>query len=110
MQKLLISTLLCASLVSACSVHKLEIQQGNVVSAEMLEKLKPGMTARQVKFVMGSPQLQDPFQKDRWDYLYTLREKGEEVERKHLILYFEDDILTRIVDKTPSSGTENLAD
>ncbi len=99
MQKLLISTLFCASLISGCSVHKLEIQQGNVVSAEMLEKLKPGMTMRQVKFLMGSPQLQDPFHKNRWDYLYSFREEGQEVERKHLVLHFEDDILSRIEER-----------
>ena len=103
MQKLLISTLLCASLMSACSVHKLEIQQGNVVTPEMVEKLKPGMTTKQVKFVMGSPQLADPFHKDRWDYFYSLRKDGELVEKKHLILYFEGDVLSRIVDQTPSA-------
>jgi outer membrane protein assembly factor BamE len=103
MQKLLISTLLCASLVSACTVHKLEIQQGNVVTPDMVEKLKPGMTTKQVKFVMGSPQLTDPFHKDRWDYLYTLRNNGETVAKKHLILYFDGDVLSRIVDQTPGN-------
>ncbi len=103
MQKLLISALLCASLVSACSVHKLEIQQGNVVAPDMVEKLKPGMTAKQVRFVMGSPQLTDPFHKDRWDYLYTLRSNGKITEKKHLILFFEGDVLSRIVDQTPAT-------
>jgi len=101
MQKLLISTLLCASLVSACSVHKLEIQQGNVVTPDMVEKLKPGMTTKQVKFVMGSPQLADPFHKGRWDYFYSLTKEGELIEKKHLILYFEGEVLNRIVDQTP---------
>lgn len=103
MQKLLIPALLCASLVSACSVHKLEIQQGNVVTPEMVEKLKPGMSAKQVKFVMGSPQLTDPFHKDRWDYLYTLRSNGELTGKKHLILYFDGEVLSRIVDQTPAT-------
>lgn len=103
MQKLLISALLCASLVSACSVHQLEIQQGNVVTPEMVEKLKPGMTSKQVRFVMGSPQLTDPFHRDRWDYLYTLRSNGEITEKKHLILYFDGDVLSRIVDQTSAT-------
>ncbi len=103
MQKLLISTLLCASLVSACSVHKLEIQQGNIVTPDMVEKLKPGMTTKQVKFVMGSAQLTDPFHKSRWDYLYTLRNNRDHVEKKHLILFFEGDLLSKIVDQTPSN-------
>lgn len=103
MQKLLISTLLCASLVSACSAHKLEIQQGNVIAPEMVAKLKPGMTTKQVRFVMGSPQLTDPFHKDRWDYLYTLRQNGAVTEKKHITLFFEGDLLSRIVDQTPTT-------
>lgn len=85
--------------MSACSVHKLEIQQGNVVTPEMIEKLKPGMTAKQVKFVMGSPQLTDPFHKDRWDYLYTLRTDGKLAEKKHLVLYFNNEVLSRIEER-----------
>ncbi len=108
MQKLLISTLLCASLVSACSIHKLEIQQGNIVTADMLEKLKPGMTTQQVKFVMGSPQLSDPFLKNRWDYLYSLREKGKEIEHKHLVLYFENDVLTNIVHQENKGASSDI--
>jgi outer membrane protein assembly factor BamE len=106
MQKLLISAVLCASLVSACTVHKLDIQQGNVVTPEMVEKLKPGMTTKQVKFVMGSPQLTDPFHRDRWDYLYTLSNNGKTAERKHLILYFEGDLLSRIVGQTPGASQQ----
>ncbi len=103
MQKLLISTLLCASLLSACSAHKLEIQQGNVIAPEMVEKLKPGMTSRQVKFVMGSPQLTDPFHKDRWDYLYILRSDGKIAEKRHLILFFEGDVLSHIDNQTATT-------
>ena len=97
MQKLLIYISLCASLLFAgCSPHKLEIQQGNIVTPEMVEKLKIGMTTNQVRFVLGSPQLIDPFRSNRWDYLYSLKEDGKETERKHLILYFEDNLLSKI--------------
>lgn len=67
-----------------------------MITPEMLEKLKVGMTTNQVRFVLGSPQLTDPFHPDRWDYLYSLREDGAETERKHLILFFEGDTLSKI--------------
>ena len=70
-----------------------------MITPEMLENLKVGMTTNQVRFVLGSPQLTDPFHPDRWDYLYSLRQDGKETERKHLILYFEGDTLSRIDDK-----------
>jgi len=67
-----------------------------MITPEMLEKLKVGMTTNQVRFVLGSPQLTDPFHPDRWDYLYSLRQDGIETERKHLILFFEGDSLSKI--------------
>jgi len=69
-----------------------------MITPEMLEKLKIGMTTSQVKFVLGSPQLTDPFHPERWDYLYSLSENGVETGRKHLILYFENGTLNRIED------------
>lgn len=102
MQKLLISISLCASLLLGCSPHKLEIQQGNMITADMLEKLAVGMNKNQVRFILGSPQLTDPFHPNRWDYLYSLRENNEATERKHLVLYFENEILSRFEAKTPN--------
>ncbi len=69
-----------------------------MIAPEMLEKLKVGMTTNQVRFVLGSPQLTDPFHPNRWDYFYSLREDSVETERKHLVLYFEGDILSKIED------------
>lgn len=70
-------------------VHKLNIQQGNIVTAEMLEQLKPGMTTRQVEFVMGTPVLRNPFQSQRWDYLYSLEER-DQITREYRIQVFFD--------------------
>lgn len=99
MRKILIPTLLCASLLIGCSPHRLEIQQGNIITSEMMEKLKPGMTASQVRFLLGSPQLVDPFHDGRWDYLYSLRQDGEETEAKHLVLIFDGDKLSTITQR-----------
>lgn len=67
-----------------------------MITPKMLEKLELGMSTNQVRFVLGSPQLTDPFHPDRWDYIYSLREGGIETERKHLILFFEGDTLSKI--------------
>lgn len=95
------SALLVFLLLTGCSIlphilYKIDVQQGNVVSDEMLEKLTPGMTKSQVLFVMGSPLIVDAFRENRWDYVYLLREQGDLVEHKRLTLIFENDTLINI--------------
>lgn len=90
--------LLISLVLTGCSflphiLYKIDVQQGNVVTEEMLEKLKPGMTKSQVLFVMGSPLIVDTFRDNRWDYVYVLRESGDLVEQKRLTIFFEDDKL-----------------
>ena len=73
------------TLVSGCvSLYKPEVQQGNVISAEMLETLKIGMTKRQVVFLLGTPLIADPFHPERWDYFYSLSKDGGKPEQHHL--------------------------
>jgi outer membrane protein assembly factor BamE len=104
MQKLLIYVIACATLsLGGCAlyreswVHKIDIQQGNIVTQELVDQLKPGMTRRQVVFVMGSPLLTDPFHTDRWDYIYTFQAGGSsEREQRHVALHFDGDTLARI--------------
>ena len=93
--------LLVFLILAGCSylphiMYKIDVQQGNVVTEEMLEKLKPGMTKSQVLFVMGSPLIVDAFRDNRWDYVYVLREKGDLVEQKRLTIYFDNDKLVNI--------------
>ena len=73
-----------------------------MITADMLEKLAVGMSKNQVRFILGSPQLTDPFHPNRWDYLYSLRENDVETEHKHLVLYFENETLSKIEAKTPN--------
>jgi len=94
-------TLLVFLLLAGCSflphiLYRIDVQQGNVVTEEMLEKLKPGMTKPQVLFIMGSPLIVDTFRDNRWDYVYILREKGDLIEQKRLTLFFEEDTLVNI--------------
>jgi len=76
-------------------LYKIDVQQGNVLTDEMFEKLRPGMTRSQVRFVLGSPLIVDPFRNNRWDYAYIQRIRGGLVEQKKLTIYFEDDRLVR---------------
>jgi outer membrane protein assembly factor BamE len=99
MQKLLIIISLIASLcLTACSgfrlVHKIDIQQGNVITQDEVNLLEPGMNRRQVQFVMGSPMIADVFHQDRWDYVYAMWPGYGEPTGVRITLFFEDDLLT----------------
>lgn len=80
------------------SPHKIEIRQGNLISQEMRERLKPDMTRMQVRALLGTPLVSDPFHANRWDYVYRLEQGGKLVENQRLTLYFEGDRLARIDD------------
>ena len=82
--------------IAGCTTYKLEIQQGNVVSEQDIAKLRIGMSKDQVKSLLGTPLLQDDFQQGRWDYTFTLKKGGKEIERKDLILFFKNNSLTQI--------------
>lgn len=88
----ILTILLGFASLSACifpGVYKLDIQQGNIVTQDMLDKLKPGMTERQVIYVMGNAVLNSPFQDNRWDYLYTLEERDQLTKHYLISLYFD---------------------
>ena len=76
--------------------YKVPIQQGNVLEQEMVEKLKPGMTKSQVRFVLGTPPITDIFHADRWDYVYLLKDGRKIKEQRKLTLFFEKDLLARV--------------
>src|SRR3954469_15606749 len=92
--------------VAACSYvptlpgflpYKMEIQQGNFVTQEMISKLKPGMTREQVRFILGTPLVADAFHADRWDYVFTRRPQGGgTLEQRRFAVFFADGKLARI--------------
>jgi len=130
MQKLLISTLCGASLLlSGCSstrevlgnvgsavpnalartpfMYRPDVQQGNVIDTDTLNRLSPGMTKSQVRFLLGTPMIADPFHADRWDYVYSMRKGNGETTREQISVYFEQDRLARIMgDFRPQSSRE----
>ena len=95
-------TLLILLLITGCSsipsvLYKLDVQQGNIITQEMVDKLKPSMTKSQVRFVLGTALIDDVFHTDRWDYVYRLVQHGNLVEEYKLTVFFEDDKLVRTV-------------
>src|SRR3970040_1660067 len=92
----LLTVLLLATMAGGCNLlYKPEIQQGTLLSAEMLANLKPGMTKRQVRLLLGSPPVTDTFRPERWDYVYSVGRAGEKVTPQHLTMYFRNDALVR---------------
>ena len=94
-------TCLICLIISSCSIHQIDIQQGNVVTPELVAQLKPGMDKKQVVFILGNPLITDIFHQDRWDYLYLLQPHKGVNERYHISLFFEDDKLVRIDNEIP---------
>ncbi len=76
--------------------HKIDVQQGNYVTQDMVAKLKPGMTRSQVRFALGTPLIVDPFRSDRWDYFYMMHKAGELTEQRLVTVVFRGDVLDRI--------------
>jgi len=84
-------------LLGACSIHRIDVQQGNLIEPAQLEKLKVGMDKNQARFVLGTPMVADIFHDNRWDYVYSRRREGEmNTEIKRVSLYFENDVVARI--------------
>lgn len=82
---------------AACTPYRIDVQQGNIVSQDMVSKLRPAMTRSQVKYVLGTPLVADLFHPDRWDYYYKLDKAGRAGEHRRLTLVFENDKLKGII-------------
>ena len=102
---LLVSRLFLVSLVSfmlsGCFIrpYKFDLQQGNTLTPEKIATIHPGMSEEQVRYVLGTPLLQDPFHANRWDYIYLekpgARDK-KEIE-KRLIVFFDQGKVMRVL-------------
>jgi outer membrane protein assembly factor BamE len=96
MRQPLLTALLLVVLASGCNmIYKPEVQQGVLLSPEMLANLKPGMTKRQVRLLLGSAPISDAFHPERWDYVYYVDKSGQQVRPQRLTLFFQNDFLTR---------------
>ena len=112
MRHFLIPVLLL-SLVAGCSSvkigpHRIDVQQGNALDQENVARLKPGLNRSQVRFLLGTPLVVDPFRTDRWDYVYVYYKAGKLAEQKHITLFFDGDLPpaepTPVVQAAPKTG------
>lgn len=103
---ILLSMLLssCGGVAGPLSLYKMDIRQGNFVTAEMRDKLKLGMSRQQVRYVLGTPMISDPFHGNRWDYVYLLEHRGKLAEEQRLTLYFDGDSLAGIDEGSKPAG------
>src|SRR5688572_5313148 len=84
--------------------YRMEIQQGNFVSQEMVSQLKPGMTKEQVRFILGTPMVTDIFHSDRWDYVYWREGSNGTREQRKLTVLFQDGLLARLGGDVAAAG------
>ena len=114
--RLLLVAVSCA-LVAACSwkpgfinEYKIDIQQGNVLTQEMVAQLKPGQTKDQVRFVLGTPMVADIFHQQRWDYVYSYRsgQTGKTEARKFAVFFDAESRLERVDGDVDVAVTEEL--
>ena len=102
----LIATLALGTLLAGC-VYRMDIQQGNYLEGKTVDKLEPGMTRSQVRYLLGTPMVPDLFDKDRWDYLYYFEGRYRKSARRHLVVFFKDDKVTRFDrDNVPESAPQ----
>ena len=78
------------------SPYRIDIQQGNFVSKEMLAQVKEGMTREQVRFALGTPLVTDIFHDDRWDYVFRLQKGNGEITTSRVSAFFNGNLLARI--------------
>ena len=107
---LLALLILTTALLNGCSyfkypdIHKVTVQQGNIVNQEMVDQLRPGMTRSQVRYILGTPLLMDTFDQDRWDYYYSIQRPSQEEVREKITVFFDGNILSHFSgDYLPSS-------
>ena len=84
------------SFLGVITPYRVEVVQGNVITSEQAALAKPGLTRAQVRDVLGSPLLADPFHADRWDYVFTIRRQGAEPQLRRVVVQFKSDVLASI--------------
>ncbi|MGQ0597349.1 outer membrane protein assembly factor BamE [Aquabacterium sp.] len=75
--------------------YKVDVVQGNVVTQEIMAQIQPGLGRMQVKEILGTPLLADPFHTDRWDYVFTIRRQGVADQQRRVSVFFKNDAVER---------------
>ncbi len=90
----ILTPLYACSTLEFPGVYRLQIEQGNIVTEEMVKQLEPGMSTSQVEFILGTPLIRDSFSPNRWDYLHLVRKPDNSTEKQRLTVYFDDGLLS----------------
>ncbi len=96
---------------SMLSPYRIDVRQGNYLNQDMVAKLRAGQSREQVRFILGSPLIEDAFHSDRWDYVYRFKPGSGESTERHFAVYFDGDKLVRVSgDVIPDSAEAAAAD
>jgi outer membrane protein assembly factor BamE len=98
---------------SACHfpprIYRIDVEQGNILTQESVDQLKPGLTKNEVQKILGAPQLTHILAPQRWDYYYRFKPgNGKAIKEKHLTVYFVKDYLSHIEGDWAAAGFKNL--
>lgn len=106
---ILLGTLAAGTLVAGCeslqrtdsfmgliTPYRIDIVQGNAVTREQAAQLKPGLTRLQVRDILGTPLIADPFHAERWDYIFTMRRPNTAAQRRSVVVLFEGDVVKSV--------------
>ena len=109
MRDLRVIVALCSTLllVACLQPYRMEIQQGNLFDQSTLDQVKVGMTKKQVRFLLGTPLVNDPFHVNRWDYFYSLYSHDKEISERYQIsvIFSEKGVSEIIRGQLPSNPT-----
>lgn len=108
--RLIIATCVVLVLSACLKAHRIDIQQGNLITDDELSQLAPGMTKREVRYILGTPLVVDPFHQNRWDYFYSLDVKGEETIQRRITVVFENDLMKEIEGDIGDAGRFDAAE
>jgi len=111
-RSLTFALLAAAGLLGGC-VYRPDIQQGNLLSVKDVEQVQVGMTRSQVRFLLGTPMVSDPFAPHRWDYVYRMAygRRNRSLDSAHFIVFFEGDTVVRVeMRDTPAAARTAPAD
>lgn len=91
--------------LGALAPYRIDLVQGNVVTQELLDRIRPGLRRNQVRELLGTPLVTDPFHANRWDYVFTLNRQGSAAQYQALVLHFDGDVL-KTVEAPPKLASE----
>ncbi len=90
--------------------YRMEIVQGNAITSDLVAQVRPGMPREQVREILGTPLVESIFHADRWDYVFTIRRRGAEPQRRSVVVWFKDGVLDRIEAPDLPSERDFVAD